>query len=63
MDVRGLWIAVASGTMVQAILYVRLVLKLDWQTVADAAQKRIAKDNNDLGQTESEQYTRCEESK
>ena len=58
MDVRGLWIALAAGTAVQAILYVRLVLKLDWQVVADAAQKRIAKDNNELGQTEQELYIR-----
>ena len=40
--VAGLWIAMAVGVTLQAIFYTRLVLKTDWQQVADNAEERIA---------------------
>lgn len=40
--VAGLWIAMAVGVTLQAIFYTRLVLKTDWQIVADNAEERIA---------------------
>ena len=45
MDVRGLWIGMSLGTLVQAAFYARLVLFTDWQQVADEAKERIANDN------------------
>ena len=53
MNVNGLWIAILLGTSLALTLYLTLVLKTDWQEVANEAVKRIEKnraellDNND----------------
>ena len=46
--VAGLWIAMAVGVTLQAIFYTRLVFKTDWQQVADCAEERIAKEQDNL---------------
>jgi len=37
MGVKGLWTGILIGLILNSILYVRLVLKTDWQGVADEA--------------------------
>jgi len=44
MGVAGLWIGMVLGISLQATFYTRLVVKTDWQLVADAAEKRINAD-------------------
>ena len=41
MGVEGLWIGMAFGISTQAALYTNLVLSMDWQIVAEEAEKRI----------------------
>lgn len=41
MGVEGLWLGMLVGMCIQATFYTRLVIKTDWQEVADAAQRRI----------------------
>ena len=42
-DVSGLWIALALGATVQAVLYVRLIFYgVDWDQVANDSQKLLA---------------------
>lgn len=61
----GLWIAACVGLSLQAALFLRLILKLDWQEVADAAKARITEDKGNLapedGKTVSDEgYVRTE---
>jgi MATE family multidrug resistance protein len=44
MGVKGLWIGMTFGVMLEAIFYVRLVLNTDWQDVANEAQERLKND-------------------
>ena len=43
-DVNGLWVAMAMGSSLQAILYARLTLwQTDWDQVAEESQKLLTK--------------------
>jgi len=41
MGVAGLWLGITVGIAASAFIYVVLVLRTDWQAVADDAEKRI----------------------
>jgi len=41
MGIVGLWAGLAVGISLASIIFVRLVLKTDWQMVADEAETRI----------------------
>ena len=44
MGVLGLWVAMAIGITLQATSYTLLVLRTDWQAVANEAEQRIAEE-------------------